>query len=399
MASLPDLLPISPARGPIAAVVGIPGSKSLTNRALVLAALTGGVSELQGALWAEDTRIMVDGLRKLGFAIRERADPWNAGNRTLTIEGRGGEIPARSADLFVGTAGTAARFLAAVCALGKGSYQLRGTPRMHERPMRELFDALRGLGTTVKDTNGRLPAEIRGPIRGGTVRVSAEASSQFASALLLVAKAAGIKVECASSPYVEMTRELVKAWNQRGGAFAVEPDASSASYFFTLRYLLGGQLKIPRWPARSLQVDHRFPAFLPPPEKISRKTDLGDSVMTLAIVAAAERRTFRLADAANLRNQECDRIRAMVTEFRKCGVPAVERRSGFALRPAKAFRSAEIETYLDHRMAMCFAVLGCMDALGNGRPWIVIRNPRCVEKTFPEFFETLAAAIAPPPTI
>jgi 3-phosphoshikimate 1-carboxyvinyltransferase len=395
MDPLPDPFPIPPAKGPLDAVVGIPGSKSLTNRALVLAALSRGPVQLDGALWAEDTQVMVDCLRKLGFKVEEQPDPLNAGNRILAVEGRGGEVPAREAELFVGTAGTAARFLSAVCALGKGTYRMDGTPRMRERPMKEVFDALRELGAEVKDKEGKLPAEIRGPIRPGKVRVDGKESSQFASALLLVAKAAGIEVETPSSPYVEMTRGMLGSWNWGGEVFAIEPDASSASYFLALRHLLGGKLEIPRWPKSSLQVDHRFTSFLPPPAKVSRKTDLGDSAMTLAIVAAALKQSFCLVDAANMRRQECDRIQALVAELKKCGVPAVERKSGFAIEPAAAFRPAKIETYRDHRMAMSFAVLGCVDALGNGRPWISIRDPRCVDKTFPGFFEALAAALRP----
>ena len=392
MPPIPDPLAIHPAKGPMDAVVGIPGSKSLTNRALVLAALSEGTTELHGALWAEDTEVMVDCLRKLGFGIMERADPLNTGNRVLTVQGQGGRIPASEAELFVGTAGTAARFLSAVCALGKGPYRISGTPRMHERPMNEVFEALRQLGADVKDTEGRLPAEIRGPVRPGRVRVDGSESSQFASALLLVGRVAGIEVDSPPSPYVEMTREVLKAWSWKGGPFAIEPDASSASYFFALQHLLGGKLKIPRWPGRSLQVDHRFPKFLPPPIRVSRKRDLGDSALTLTIVAAAMRRPFHLVDAGNLRKQESDRIAALATELEKCGVATREEPAGLVLQPARAFRSAEIETYRDHRIAMCFAVLGSVDVFGDGRPWIAIRDPRCVEKTFPSFFETLASA-------
>lgn len=395
MLPLADPFPIRPVKGPLDAVVGIPGSKSLTNRALVLAALSEGTTELHGALWAEDTEVMVDCLRRLGFEVEERPDHLNAGNRILTVKGHGGEIPVREAELFVGTAGTAARFLSAVCALGKGTYRLRGTPRMHERPMREVFDALRELGADVKDTDGKLPAEIRGPIRPGKVRVTVEDSSQFASALLLVGKTAGVEVDCPPSPYVELTRGILGSWSWKGGPFAIEPDASSASYFFALQHLLGGKLTIPRWPPASLQVDHRFPRFLPPPIRISRKTDLGDSVLTLVIVAAALRRPLHLTEAGNLRKQESDRIAALATELGKCGVSAREEPQGLVLESAKAFRPAEIETWHDHRIAMSFAVLGSVDVFGDGRPWISIRNPSCVEKTFPNFFETLAAAVAP----
>ncbi len=387
--TFPDFLSIQPLRGPVCASISVPGSKSLTNRSLVLAALAQGRTTLLGALWSEDTQVMVEALQKLGIEVILSADASNPCNRTISVRGCGGIIPVESADLFVGTAGTAARFLAAFCALGKGSYRLHGTPRMHERPMRELFDALRQLGARVEATEGRLPVVIGGPLRPGKVMVAGEESSQFASALLLISKIARLEVASPESSYVTMTRRLLADWEKADEIRDIEPDASSASYFLALRHLHGGTLKIARWPKNSTQIDHRLEKFLPPPVRVSRKKDLGDAVLTLAVTAAALRRPFHLVEAGNLRKQECDRIAALATELTRCGVPATGTAEELVLAPARAFQKATIETYHDHRIAMSFALLGTMDGMGDGQPWITIQDPGCVAKTFPNFFETL----------
>lgn len=391
--NLPEVIHIRPFTFPLNATVSVPGSKSLSNRALVLAALDSRQTVLRGALWSEDTEIMCEALRRLGFWLETTQDSTNTCNRTILIHGRGGVLPRESADLFVGTAGTAARFLTALCALGKGPYRLQGTLRMHERPMKEVFDALRALGAKVEDANGHLPATIAGPIRSGHVKVSDVESSQFASALILLSRVAGLTVECTSSPYVEMTRQLLAEWKMSDGTHDIEPDASSASYFIALEHLHGGRLILERWPAVSTQVDHRLSSFLPSPKRVSRKTDLGDAILTLAIVAAAQRKKLELVEAANLRKQECDRLAALRTELEKCGVPAFETPDSLVLEPAEEFRAAVIETYKDHRIAMSFALLGTMDLRGDGAPWIALRDPGCVAKTFPNFFETLEETV------
>jgi 3-phosphoshikimate 1-carboxyvinyltransferase len=391
--NLPDKICIRPLTVPVQAKISVPGSKSITNRALILAVLSPGTVRLNGALWAEDTELMVAALRKLGFEIEVTPDPYNDCNRTIKVQGQGGKIPVKEADLFVGTAGTAARFLSVLCALGQGRYRLHGTDRMHERPMKEVFVAIRSLGGTVEDTADHLPAIIRGPIRGGKISISESDSSQFASALILVSKVLAVEVQTPSSPYVQMTRELVKCWGSASSMeFDVEPDASSASYFKALPCLhpvSRDALVIEKWPAKSSQIDHAFQNFLPPPKEVSRKKDLGDSVLTLVITAAALKRPFRLFEAANLRNQECDRIAALKTELTKCGVPAQEKSDELILEPAEKFNPASIKTYKDHRMAMSFAIFGSIDAMKTGSSWITIEDPSCVNKTFPNFFETL----------
>ncbi len=228
---LPDLIAIEPLAGPVRAEVTVPGSKSVTNRAMVLAALASGTTTLRGALWSEDTQLMAQALRRLGFAVEVAPDPDESSNRTIVVEGRGGSVPpggsvAQPLDLDVGNAGTAARFLAALVCLGAGVYRLDGSARMHERPQAGLFDALRELGYRIDAPNDRLPARIHGGgMRPGSCRVRIDQSSQFASALLLSARAGGwtVQVEGESAeeaPYVRMTRELVGLFPPRAAVSA-----------------------------------------------------------------------------------------------------------------------------------------------------------------------------------
>jgi 3-phosphoshikimate 1-carboxyvinyltransferase len=395
---LPEILEIVPLEKPPRATIRIPGSKSITNRALILAALAHGTSTLGGALWADDTKIMVEALQKLGFNVKIREEPDEKSNRTIEVEGCGGEIPAKNAEIFVGNAGTAARFLTALVCLGHGEYKIFGDARMHERPMNDLFDALRPLGIEIEcASGGKLPAKIRasGIKSGATVKISAEKSSQFASALLMIAPKARISVSLAEPDephgYVEMTRKMMLqfglgAYGESGYKaqnYAVEPDASSASYFFAAGFLCGGDVKIADFPSRSLQMDANFVKFLPPKGKVSRLRDLGDAVLTLAVCAPFGNEPLVVTDAARLREQETDRIAAMVTELRKVGANARETADGFVVEPSENLHGAVIETYNDHRMAMAFSVFGLK--MGGVR----IKNPACVGKTFPNFFEKL----------
>src|SRR5436190_10125018 len=246
---LPAVIEIVPLAGPVNAEITVPGSKSITNRALILAALAGGETTLQGALWSEDTQVMVDCLQELGFKVEVAPDPDEASNRVITVEGKGGLVPPGASEeqpveLFVGNAGTAARFLISLVCLGKGAYRLHGVPRMHQRPQAALFKALVELGYRVVTPNGKLPAIIHGagPRPGAKCTVSIEESSQFASALLLGAKTGGWQVRVTGenaeeSPYVTMTTELIKAFPNMGGSFQIEPDASSGSYFWAAEWL------------------------------------------------------------------------------------------------------------------------------------------------------------------
>lgn len=447
---LPDLIDIVPLTKQVKAEITVPGSKSITNRALVLAALARGETTLLGALWSEDTQVMVDCLQKLGFTVTVAPDPNEFSNRTITVKGLGGKIPnagttEKPLELFIGNAGTAARFLSALVCLGSGVYRLSGVPRMHERPQAALFKALRELGYRIDSANDKLPVVIRGtgPCNG-TCTVSIQESSQFASALLLAATVGGWQVKVVGenaeeSPYVAMTSKLIEAFPKNGGTFQIEPDASSGSYFLAAARITDSpeffeysekfgmevltkmisRVVVASWPNSGWQIDERFRDFLllgpqlhkarelkklnipldeegikelmkeyykwPKATEISRINDLGDSIMLAIVLHPFESESFRFIDLGRLRVQETERVVALRTELTKCGVKVVEEGDTLTVYPSQ-LHGAEIETYNDHRMAMCFAILGLKV------PGIKIKNPACVKKTFPNFFQKLAAA-------
>ncbi len=435
---LPDLIEIVPLREPVEARVAVPGSKSITNRALVLAALGEGEATLRGALWSEDTQVMVECLQDLGFMVNVGPDPEDPCNRTLTVYGQGGTVPRggtpqQPLELFVGNAGTAARFLAAMVCLGSGVYRLHGVPRMHERPQAALLGALGQLGYRVEAENDRLPALIHGGgPRTGRCEVAISGSSQFASALLLSAARGGWQVAVTGenseeSPYVAMTSKLIEVFPRSGGEFRIEPDASSGSYFWAADFAQGwretgdwrletgggrleaggcrletcaGQgISVNHWPTSGWQIDQQFVSWLgrlwelSGPLKpavgefltISRSTDLGDSIMTAIVIAPWLAEPVRFTDLGRLRVQECERVAALRRELTRCGARVEEHGDTLAVYPSPGLHGAEIETYDDHRMAMCFGVFGLRV------PGVRIRNPRCVRKTFPNFFQKLAA--------
>jgi 3-phosphoshikimate 1-carboxyvinyltransferase len=405
MMPIPELIEIARLIEPAAAEITVPGSKSITNRALVLSALAKGEITLRRALWSEDTQAMVEALQRLGFQIKVLKDGDEFCNRTLEIRGMGGEIPKggtaeKPLELFVGNAGTAARFLAALVCLGQGVYELQGTSRMHERPQAALFGALRQLGYRVETPNDRLPARIfgAGP-RPAACTVGIEESSQFASALLLCARAAQWKVSvagesCEETPYVVMTQRLIEAFPCGGGEFQVEADASSASYFWAANWLLAQArqpqahpwIQIAALPKSDWQIDAGFPNFLPLPNEISRRTQLGDSIMTAIVLAPFADHPVKFTQLERLRVQECERVAALRSELAKCGADVLEEGQTLTVFPAGGkLHGAQIETYNDHRIAMCFAILGLKV------PGILIKNPACVKKTFPNFFQKLAA--------
>jgi 3-phosphoshikimate 1-carboxyvinyltransferase len=381
----------------------VPGSKSITNRVLVLAALADGETVISGALWSEDTQVMVECLQDVGFMVNVAADVSEPCNRTITVYGQGGHIPPggqpnQPLELFVGNAGTAARFLAAMLCLGQGCYRLHGVPRMHERPQSGLFAALRELGYKIDSANDRLPALIHGagPKETQTwCTVGIEESSQFASALVLCAHRGNWFVRILGenseeSPYLRLTRELLSMWvvseEPSSGRFQVAPDSSSGSYFWAAGWLTGGSVSVAHWHSavRSAQIDAQFTRFWPLPRTISRKNELGDSIMTAIVLAPFAKEPVRFTDLGRLRVQECERVVALRTELTKCGATVIESGDTLEVHPS-ALHGATIETYDDHRMAMCFAILGLKV------PGIKINNPACVKKTFPNFFQKLAA--------
>ena len=438
--ALPSLLEIVPLDSPVRAEITVPGSKSITNRALLLAAQAEGEVVLEGALWSEDTQVMAECLQELGFMLNVRPDPNESGNRTITVYGKGGDVPRggtveQPLDLFVGNAGTAARFLSAFVCLGQGVYRLHGVPRMHERPQAALFRALRELGYRVDSANDRLPALIHGGgPHAGSCQVSIDESSQFASALLLSGRSAPWQIRITGenaeeSPYVRMTTELLASFPPSGG-FQIEADASSGSYFVAASHLAPSRpgeqssssaaeatssampIRVRRWPSSGWQIDSRFPDVLAAnpalnlglelargssPEglksarpaslaipSISRLRDLGDSIMSMIVLAPFALSPVRFTDLGRLRLQECERVAALRTELGRCGAQVVEDGDTLTIHPGR-LHAAEIETYGDHRMAMCFAVLGLKV------PGLKLKDPGCVKKTFPNFFQKLAA--------
>jgi 3-phosphoshikimate 1-carboxyvinyltransferase len=385
---------------------------------------------------------MVEGLRRLGFAVA--AEP--AASR-FRVSGASGAIPAAEADLFVGLAGTAARFLTALCAAAAaGRFRLDGVPQMRRRPMRGLIDALRGLGADVRcvGAEGFFPLEIssRG-LRGGRVAIDARESSQMLSALLLAAPlaAAETTVELSApvrEPFVDMTVRLMGQFGAEvaaapggyrvapgryalaGGrsAYAIEPDATSASYFLALPLVPGGKLRVrglrrPRPGQTSLQGDLHFTAVLervglalrnageglevayetPAPRRGVTEDFSGfsDTFLTLAAIAPLLQGPTKISGIAHTRHQETDRVAGMARELTRLGQEVVETEDSLEVRPRPLRADQVIETYGDHRFAMSFALLGCHDLHGDGRPWLTVRDPACCAKTFPDFFDRLEA--------
>ena len=423
--ALPAKLLIPPFTRPARGSVTLPGSKSLTNRALLLAALCDTPVTLTGTLFSEDTQLMVEALRQLGFTV-------GADERALTLrvadQARGFSGGKKPIDLFVGLAGTTARFLTALCAAApRGVYRLDGVPQMRKRPMKGLIDALRALGADLRCTGeeGFFPVEIyaRG-LRGGAVTIDASESSQLLSALLMVAPLAKAPVEVkvageVRKSFVEMTFRLMAEFGVRvrkpedktrllvGGAryvspvsYAVEPDATAASYFLALPLVTGGEVALPdlRPPGAGLQGDAAFAEvlarFRARPRGAALVEDFhefSDTFLTLAAFAPLLDGPTRITGIAHTRKQETDRIAGAARELKKLGQDVVEEHDALTITPRPLKSGIEIETYGDHRFAMSFAILGCRDLHGDGRPWLTIRNPACCAKTFPNFFELLEA--------
>lgn len=420
LARLAVATPSSPPDG----VVAVPGSKSLTNRALVLAALASGRSTLTGALDAEDTRLMVAALRRLGVGVTAEA----AGTR-LVVDGSGGP-PTTLADpatpLAVGTAGTVARFLAGVLAASPLTAGMDGSARMRERPMGQLFDALAAQGATVTAApGGLLPATITGGRpRGGELVLDRPASSQIVSALVLTAMLAAVPTTLVlphgtpARPYVDMTLALARRFGGvadwvdgstirveptalHAADVAIEPDASAATYPLALAAVHGGRVTVPGLDRGALQgdvgfvdvlaatgatveVDDRGITATGPPDGLRGVsvdlTEMPDPGLTLAAMAVRARGTTRIRGVAVHRHHETDRIAAAATELRRLGANVDEHADGLDVRPPTApRRGVVVRTYRDHRMAMAFGLLGDL----------VVDDPGCVAKTWPGYFAVL----------
>jgi len=427
-----DSITIQPI-GSFTAAVRPPGSKSLTNRALLLAALARGTSRVSGVLFSDDSRVMMRALRELGFDIAV-----DEAQRVVTVVGQGGAIPSPSANLMLGNAGTAYRFLTAACCLGQGRYVLDGVPRMRQRPIAPLVDALLALGAgiTYAEKPGFPPLQLDAVgLRhsGDAVPVQGAISSQFISALLQIGPCVqgGMMVRfdgpVVSRPYIEMTLGLMHGFGARFEVdrefrhvtlqptgyraldYAVEPDASNASYFLAAAAICpGSKCTIEGLGRRSVQGDVGFADLLhqmgagltfgsdfitvigPSAEQPLRGIDIDlnampDMAQTLAVVALFARGRTVLRNIGNLRVKETDRLEALRVELTKLGAAVEIDGDDLVIDPPADNRltPAEIDTYDDHRMAMSFAVAGLR------APGVVIRDPGCVAKTFPEYFEYL----------
>ena len=438
-----ESLEIVPLAGAARATVRPPGSKSITNRALVCAALARGRSTLTGALVSEDVEVMLASLKELGVAIEAFDD-----GTTLIVDGCDGAWPARKAELFVANSGTTMRFLTAAAALGHGRFRLDGVPRMRQRPIGDLVAALRSLGVEARceGANDCPPVTIHAAgLAGGSVEIAGDISSQFLSGLMLVAPYARQDMDIllagklVSVPYVAMTQQLMEAfggkvtkpgpsnavlremmrvladqltadanWRQNrvacdrryiGREYAIEPDASAASYFFAAAAVTAGAVTVNGLTRHSLQGDMAFCDCL---ERMGAQVEysddattvrggalrgievdmnaISDTASTLAVVALFADGPTAIRNIAHVRHKETDRIAATACELRKLGAQVEELPDGFIVHP-KQLHGATIDTYDDHRMAMSFAVAGLRI------PGVIIRNPRCTEKTYPKFFE------------
>lgn len=415
-------LPIRPVSNPICGTIRPPGSKSLTNRALVVAALAEGQSCLTGVLDSDDTRVMIESLKRLGIRVEHEPTA-----ERIVIDGCRGTPPASNAELWLENSGTSIRFLTAMCCLGRGKYRLDGDARMRERPIGELTAALAALGARVRSEfdNGCPPVLIESSgLTGGKVQLGGETSSQFVSALLMAAPGAlqpvtiDVTGNLVSEPYVVMTQKVCQAFGvsiesngkgifrlrpqrYRGREYKIEPDASAASYFFAAAAITRGEVTVSGLSRDSLQGDVGFAGVL---EKMGCGVEyaadhitvrggplkgvdvdmngISDTAQTLAAVAPFAKGLTRIRGIAHIRHKETDRIAALAKELARIGQEVEEQPDGLTIRPKK-IKPATIETYNDHRMAMSFALVGL------AAPGISIANPECTAKTYPRFFEDL----------
>jgi len=412
--SFPDPLPIPPFTAPARGAVTLPGSKSITNRALILAALAERTVTLRGALFSRDTRIMVAALRELGFRVET-----DEAELTITVWGQGGKIPNAEATIDVGNAGTAARFLTALVCLRKGGvYHFDGDAAMRARPIAGLLDALAQQGATADSRSFPFTLRTNG-LPGGVVTLDASASSQLVSALLLVAPRADTPLrvellgETVSKPFITMTERMVAQFAEATFSdYAIEGDATAASYFAALPIVAKGSIQIDGLTlgADALQGDTAFFSLLAEHGLITRVGDqfasmgksrgrgltadfnaFSDTFLTLAAIAPLLDGPTKITGIAHTRHQETDRVAGMARELRKLGQEVIETEDSLEIHPRPLVPGQTIETYHDHRFAMSFGIFGCYDLHGTGQPWLSIKDPGCCAKTFPLFFEVLDA--------
>jgi len=395
MTAYPPTLPIQPFTKPVGGSVTLPGSKSITNRALILAALARGTTTLHGALFSRDTHIMVAALRALGFVVVTDEPAL-----TITIAGRSGEIPVREAKIDVGNAGTAARFLTAfVCLRPDGTYHFGGDEAMRRRPIGALLEALESQGAKASARSFPFTLQTAG-LRGGQVELDASESSQMLSALLMVAPhaksplAVQLKGAAGSRSFVAMTEAMVRQFAAAPADYRIEGDASAASYFLALPVITGGSLALPNY-GGPLQGDMKFSEVIAAIVRERSGLDqnfreFSDTFLTLAAIAPLLDGPTKITGIAHTRKQETDRVAGMANELKKLGQQVIETEDSLEIHPRPLKPGVEIETYHDHRFAMSFGILGCHDLLKNGQPWLTIKDPACCAKTFPAFFDLLA---------
>ncbi len=418
-------LEIVPVQSPIEASIRPPGSKSLTNRAMLCAALARGRSTLHGALDSEDTRTMAEALEALGIALT--AD-WDRGQ--IELEGCDGVLPANEATLHLRGSGTSFRFLTALVATGQGTFTLDGNSRMRERPIAPLTEALQTCGIAVDSQQGFPPVVVRASgLAGGRIALRGDLSSQYLSGLLMAAPAAmsplklSVEGPLVSAPYIEMTLSVMDAFGVKvtrseamtfdiapqpylARNYPIEPDASAASYFWAAAAITGGRVRVEGLTSDSLQGDVAFCDCLRqmgcsleqdeggttvvggPLEGITvDMRDFSDTVQTLAAVALFAKGTTTIEGVEHIRHKESDRIGDLARELRKLGADVKEMPGGMRITPT-ALGSATIETYDDHRMAMSLGLIGLRV------PGIRILDPGCTAKTYPGFFDDLQAITA-----
>jgi len=424
---------ISPISHLLSAAIRVPGSKSLTNRALLIASLANGTTHLTNTLFSDDSGYFAKALQTLGFDVHP-----DEANNAMTVTGLSGKIPEAKAILFIGNAGTAARFLSAFLTLGYGEYILEGDSRMRERPIGDLVSSLTQLGANIQPIQnsefGILNSPICPPVKihasglhGGKAKIAGDISSQFLSALLMTAPYAQFPVEIElttplnSKPYVDMTIAIMRDFGveiERDGyrsffvplaqyspcnTYPIESDASAASYFFAAPAICGGTVKVENTSRKSVQGDMAFLDVLSQMGCTVTETDGGvqvtghsplrgidvnmcdipDTAQTLAVIAPFASSPTRIRGIASARVKETDRVSATCNELSRLGVQVEEHEDGMTIYPCQTFKPASIKTYNDHRMAMAFSLIGLRF---DG---VTIEDPFCVSKTFPKFFEVL----------
>ncbi|MBI1314022.1 3-phosphoshikimate 1-carboxyvinyltransferase [bacterium] len=417
-----DSYAVQPVSGPISGSIRPPGSKSLTNRALITAALANGTTHLNGVLASDDTRVMVESLNRLGVSVEH-----DLAAKTMIVAGCGGTPPVGDADLWLENSGTSIRFLTALAALCHGRIRLDGNKRMRQRPIADLVDALRGLNVDAAcelDTSCPPVVINAAGVSGGQTKIAGSLSSQYLSGLLMMAPCAGgpidieVTGELVSLPYIDMTLGVmaqfgatvatpqpnlfqIQPQKYKAAQYGIEPDASAASYFFALAAITGGEVTVEGLSNYALQGDVAFVEAL---QRMGCSVKYGDNsitvtggeltgididmnaisdtAQTLAVVALFASGPTRISNVAHMRHKETDRVSALVTEIRRLGVAAEEHADGLSITPGP-ISPATIATYDDHRMAMSFALAGVkVDG-------IEIADPGCTAKTYPDFFTDL----------